>query len=198
MKKAMWIPITIIAVVGIAALVVSFKNSDIETPDYKVVKTLGDVEIREYPKMIVAKTSLNSSSFENSGSNGFRTIAGYIFGGNQGNQKIAMTSPVVMNMGDSATMYFVMPKQYQKEQLPTPNSPNVRIVEEAPKTLAVIKYGGFSSDKDIKRYCKELEETLTQNSIQWKGGFMYMGYNAPWDVVNRRNEVAVEVQLKTQ
>jgi hypothetical protein len=25
-----------------------------------------------------------------------------------------------------------------------------------------------------------------------------MGYNAPWDVVNRRNEVAVEVQLKTQ
>lgn len=191
----MWIPITIIAVVGVAALVASFRTGDIETPDYKVVKTIGEVEIREYPKMLVAQTSLPSSSFENSGSNGFRTIAGYIFGGNQGNQKIAMTAPVVMNMGDSATMYFVMPKQYQKEQLPTPNSPNVRIVEEAPKTLAVIKYGGFSSDKDIKRYCKELEETLTQNSIQWKVGFMYMGYNAPWDVVNRRNEVAVEVQL---
>jgi hypothetical protein len=198
MKKAMWIPITIIAVAGVAALVASFRTGDIETPDYKVVKTIGDVEIREYPKMIVAKTSLTSSSFDNSGSNGFRTIAGYIFGGNQGNQKIAMTSPVVMNMGDSATMYFVMPKQYQKEQLPTPNSASVEIVEEAPKTLAVIKYGGFSSDEKIKRYCKKLEGTLTQNSIQWKGGFMYMGYNAPWDVVNRRNEVAVEVQLKTQ
>ncbi|MCX6176675.1 MAG: heme-binding protein [Bacteroidetes bacterium] len=174
MKKAMWIPITIIAVVGVAALVASFRTGDIETPDYKVVKTIGEVEIREYPKMLVAQTSLPSSSFENSGSNGFRTIAGYIFGGNQGNQKIAMTAPVVMNMGDSATMYFVMPKQYQKEQLPTPNS------------------------KEIKRYCKKLEETLTQNSIQWKGGFMYMGYNAPWDVVNRRNEVAVEVKLKNQ
>ena len=193
MKKAMWIPITIIAVVGVAALVASFRTGDIETPDYKVVKTIGDVEIREYPKMLVAQTSLSSSSFENSGSNGFRTIAGYIFGGNQGNQKIAMTAPVVMNMGDSATMYFVMPKQYQKEQLPTPNSPSVKIIEEAPKTLAVIKYGGFSSDKDIKRYCKELEETLAQNNIQWKGGFMFMGYNAPWDVVNRRNEVAVEI-----
>ena len=193
MKKTMWIPITITAIVGISLLIYSFKRSDIETPDYKIVKTLGDVEIREYPKMIVAKTSLPSNSFENSGSNGFRTIAGYIFGGNQGNQKIAMTSPVVMNMGDSATMYFVMPKQYQKEQLPTPNSPSVRIVEEAPKTLAVIKYGGFSSDKDIKRYCKKLEDTLTQNHIQWKGGFMYMGYNAPLDVVNRRNEVAVEL-----
>ena len=198
MKKAMWIPITIIAVVGVAALVASFRTGDIETPDYKVVKTIGDVEIREYPKMLVAQTSLPSSSFENAGSNGFRTIAGYIFGGNQGNQKIAMTAPVVMNMGDSATMYFVMPKQYQKEQLPTPNSPNVRILEEAPKTLAVIKYGGFSSDNEIQRYCKKLEDTLTQNHIQWKGGFMYMGYNAPWDVVNRRNEVAVEVKLKNQ
>ena len=193
MKKAMWIPITIIAAVGVAAIVASFRTGDIETPDYKVVKTIGDVEIREYPKMLVAQTSLPSNSFENSGSNGFRTIAGYIFGGNQGNQKIAMTAPVVMNMGDSATMYFVMPKQYQKEQLPTPNSPNVRIVEEAPKTLAVIKYGGFSSDNEIQRYCKKLEDTLTQNHIQWKGGFMYMGYNAPWDVVNRRNEVAVEI-----
>ena len=105
-----------------------------------------------------------------------------------------MTAPVVMNMGDSATMYFVMPKQYQKDQLPTPNSPSVKIVEEAPKTLAVIKYGGFSSDEKIKQYCNKLEETLTQNQIQWKGGFMYMGYNAPWDVVNRRNEVALELK----
>jgi hypothetical protein len=193
MKKTMWIPITITAIIGVSLLIYSFKRSDIETPDYKVVKTLGDVEIREYPKMIVAQTSLPSNSFENSGSNGFRTIAGYIFGGNQGNQKIAMTAPVVMNMGDSATMYFVMPKQYEKEQLPTPNSPSVKIIEEAPKTLAVIKYGGFSSDNEIKRYCKKLEDTLTQNHIQWKGGFMYMGYNAPWDVVNRRNEVAVEI-----
>lgn len=193
MKMHLWIPITIVAVVGVAALVASFRTGDIETPNYKVIKTLGDVEIREYPQMIVAKTSLNSNSFENSGSNGFRTIAGYIFGSNQGNQKIAMTAPVVMNMGDSASMYFVMPKQYQKDQLPTPNSPEVKIVEEAPKTLAVFQYGGFSSDEKIKKHCKQLEETLKQNNIQWKGAFMYMGYNAPWDVVNRRNEVAVEV-----
>ena len=195
MKKAMWIALTITAIVGISALVVSFKSGDIETPDYKVVKSFGDVEIREYPQMIVAQTSLANSSLENAGSSGFRTIAGYIFGGNQGNQKIAMTAPVVMNMGDSATMYFVMPKQYQKDQLPTPNSANVKIVEEAPKTLAVIRFGGFSSDEKIKRYCQKLEETLTKNNIPWKGEFMFMGYNAPWDVINRRNEVAVEVAV---
>jgi hypothetical protein len=196
MKKAMWSILVIVVVVGISLLVVAFKSRDIETPDYKVVKSLGDVEIRRYPKMIVAQTSLASNSFENGGSNGFRTIAGYIFGGNEANQKIAMTAPVVMNMGDSATMYFVMPKEYSKNQLPTPTSKNVQILEESEKTLAVISYGGFSSDKDIEKYRQKLAVALEQNQIQTKGSYMYMGYNAPWDVVNRRNEVAIEVILE--
>jgi hypothetical protein len=196
MKKAMWFIGVIVVLVGIAMIVVSFKSIDIETPDYKVVRSLGDVEIRHYPKMVVAQTSLASSSFENGGSNGFRTIAGYIFGGNEANQKIAMTAPVVMNMGDSATMYFVMPKEYSKNQLPTPTSKNVQILEESEKTLAVISYGGFSSDKDIEKYREKLAVALEQNQIQTKGNYMYMGYNAPWDVVNRRNEVAIEVILE--
>ena len=169
-------------------------RSSIETPEYEVLRVLTKkAEIRRYPSLVLAQTDLDSSAYSVNSSLGFRRVAGYIFGGNEKGEKIAMTSPVVMEMGAKTQVAFVMPKQYQKEQLPTPNSANVRIVEEAPKTLAVIKYGGFSSDKDIKRYCKELEETLTQNNIQWKGGFMYMGYNAPWDVVNRRNEVAVEI-----
>ena len=86
-----------------------------------------------------------------------------------------------------------MPKQYQKDQLPTPNASNVKILEEAPKTLAVIRYGGFSSDRKIKRYGKKLEDVLSRHQISTKGQLMYMGYNAPWDVVGRRNEVAIEV-----
>jgi effector-binding domain-containing protein len=101
-----------------------------------------------------------------------------------------------MNMGDSATMYFVMPKEYSKNQLPTPTSKNVQILEESEKTLAVIAYGGFSSDKDIEKYRQKLAAALEQNQIQTKGNYMYMGYNAPWDVVNRRNEVAIEVVLE--
>ncbi len=171
----------------------SFKK-DIETPDYKVIKTYGEVEIRLYPKMIVAKTSLENKSFEKQGSNGFRTIANYIFGGNEQNQKIAMTAPVVMNMGDSASMYFVMPKKYTKNELPNPSSKNVIITEEAEKTLAVIRFGGYSSDNKIEKYCKQLEETLNQNQVQIVGSYLYMGYNAPWDFINRRNEVAIEIK----
>ena len=51
----MGITLTVVGIFGLALLIVSFKSGNIETPDYKVVKTLGDVEIREYPKMIVAQ-----------------------------------------------------------------------------------------------------------------------------------------------
>jgi hypothetical protein len=104
-----------------------------------------------------------------------------------------MTAPVVMNMGDSASMYFVMPKSYDKSELPTPNSKNVQIVEVAEKTLAVITYGGFSSDEKIEKHRKQLEEILQKNKLQTKGAYLYMGYNAPWDIINRKNEVAIEV-----
>lgn len=195
MNKLFWVVLALIVLVSITFIIVSFTSKDIESPEYKVLKTIDEVELRLYPKMIVAKTSLSDNSFENQGSNGFRTIANYIFGGNEKNQKIAMTAPVVMEMSDSATMYFVMPKQYKKEELPNPSSKNVRIVEEAPKTLAVITYGGYSSDKKIEKHQRDLMKVLVKNNIKTKGAFLYMGYNAPWDILNRRNEVAIEVIL---
>jgi len=193
MSKIIWIPTAIIGLIALIVVAMSFTSKGIETPEYKVLKNIEEVEIRLYPNMIVAKTALQGSSFDKQGSTGFRTIAGYIFGGNDKNQKIAMTSPVVMSIGDSATMYFVMPKSYKHSDLPTPSSPQVKIIEESAKTLAVIGYGGFSSDEEIENYRAKLATILSKNEIKTKGDFMFMGYNAPWDLINRKNEVAIEV-----
>jgi hypothetical protein len=143
--------------------------------------------------MIVAKTSVKDKSFENSGSDGFRSIAGYIFGGNEKEQKIAMTSPVVMELNDSATMYFVMPSQYKKDDLPNPSNKNVTIQEEVSKVLLVVRYGGYSNDERIDSHIAVLKNIIQKHHLKATGGFMYMGYNAPWDIINRRNEVAIEI-----
>jgi hypothetical protein len=196
-RKRMWIlaALSTAAVLGLAAT--KFSDRSIETPEYEVLQRYGEVEIRRYPQMLVAQTSMASASFDAAGSNGFRTVANYIFGGNERNQKIAMTAPVVMNMGDSATMYFVMPKQYGRADLPQPNSSAVKITEVASKVLAVVRFGGFSNDRNIRAHCDELAQTLREQGIEPASDFMYMGYNAPWDVFNRRNEVAVEVVWRT-
>ena len=187
--------IVLLLLIGLVMVLFSFKTGNIETPQYKVIKNIGEVEIRQYPKMIVAQTTLRDTAMDKSMNNGFRTIAGYIFGGNDSNQKIAMTAPVVMKMGDTATMYFVMPKQYKKDELPKPSSNKVKILEEGEKTLAVITYSGFSSAEKVETYRQKLATILNQQNIKTVGPFMYMGYNAPWDIIKRRNEVAVEVVL---
>ncbi len=60
--------------------------------------------------------------------------------------------------------------------------------------MAVIEFGGYSSDEKIEKYRKKLEQILVKNKVKIKGAYLFMGYNAPWDVINRRNEVAVEVE----
>ncbi len=189
-----WAIITIVAsVILIGFVFYSFKVKDIEMPKYRVVKKLGEVEIREYPSLILAQTSLKKSDYDQEGSNGFRTVAGYIFGGNQSQQKIAMTAPVIMKMGDSASMSFVMPSEYNMQDLPTPSNNQVKLIQENSKILAVIRFGGYSSSDKINKYADQLYSELKLNNLETRGALLFMGYNAPWDVTNRRNEVAIEL-----
>jgi hypothetical protein len=190
----LWAIITIVvSVILIGFIFYSFKVKDIEMPKYRVIKKLGEVEIREYPSLILAQTSLKKSDYDQEGSNGFRTVAGYIFGGNQSQQKIAMTAPVIMKMGDSASMSFVMPIEYNMQDLPTPSNNQVKLIQENSKILAVIRFGGYSSTDKIKKYADQLYSELKSNKLETRGELLFMGYNAPWDVTNRRNEVAIEL-----
>jgi len=193
MKTIIWIAGSVLILGGVISFF-SFRFKGIETPNYKVIKTLGDVEIREYPQMILAQTKLGGSRFDSNGNKGFGTVANYIFGGNQQQQKIAMTAPVIMNMSDTeASMSFVMPSKYQLAELPTPNSTAVSLVSQDSMKLAVLRFGGFSSDEKITKHAQILTQVLEKNNIRTKGSLLFMGYNAPWDLINRRNEVAFQI-----
>jgi hypothetical protein len=185
-----WLIVGVFLLIGLN----SFYMSRIEKPAYTVERVLENkVEIRAYSAMVVAKTSLGGASFDQYGSQGFRSIASYIFGNNQKQQKIAMTSPVIMEQGSDASMYFVMPKQYAKDELPNPNSANVNITEVGAKRLAVIRFGGWANDKRIEKHQLKLKQILNDAKISYKEPFLFMAYNAPWDIIARRNEVAVEL-----
>jgi len=194
MNKVTIILASVVGVFLIAQLLMSYKNKDIETPKYKVVKTYDSFEIRQYDSMILAQTIIQETSIKKSGNTGFRKVAGYIFGGNRNNQQIAMTAPVIMEVGDNTKMSFVMPGQYKMEDLPQPNSSEVKLVKAAPKKFAVLFFSGFASDEKINRKKELLREALKKEQISVKGDFSYLGYNAPWDLFGRRNEVAIEVE----
>ena len=124
--------------------------SNTETPKYETIKSFEKFEIRKYPKMILATTKLKTESYSNNSSKGFRNVANYIFGGNDENMQISMTSPVMSSMDDSMSMSFIMPSEYELSELPTPNNQNVKLSSQPEQTMAVISFGGFANDYDIK------------------------------------------------
>jgi hypothetical protein len=67
------------------------------------------------------------------------------------------------------------------------------LIQENSKILAVIRFGGYSSTDKIKKYADQLYSELKSNKLETRCELLFMGYNAPWDVTNRRNEVAIEL-----
>ena len=193
MKKLLLI---LVSALVLFLITMSFMRSSIETPEYEVLRILTrKVEIRRYPELILAQTRLDSNSYSENSSLGFRRVAGYIFGGNEQGAKIAMTTPVVMEMGSQTEMAFVMPKQYKIDALPDPSNPNVTIAKKDARTLAVLRFGGYSDDQKIKEKASQLREILVKEGILFDSKLIYMGYNAPWDFIGRRNEVAFELKM---
>ena len=94
---------------------------NIERYPYVVKKKYKLFEIRSYEATLFSSVKLSTTGYKNSSSKGFSILAGYIFGNNERNEKIAMTSPVSMSIEDSVTMMFMVPKKYNKDLLPKPN-----------------------------------------------------------------------------
>lgn len=193
MNYLLWVSLVAAAVIGLTVGITSMMTRKIETPKYTVLHTIDGIEIRRYPKMTIARTRVSGPSMDQNGSSGFRSVANYIFGGNERNQKISMTAPVVMDLNDSASLYFVLPSKFALDQLPKPNSSSVQISELGPTTMAVVRFGGFSTDAKISAQCAVVQRFAEEHKLLHKSEFQYMGYNAPWDVVGRRNEVALTI-----
>jgi hypothetical protein len=125
---------------------------------------------------------------------GFRILAGYIFGGNEENKKIAMTSPVRMSASPSEnTMSFVLPSKMDFDNLPTPVSQQIILHQSKPVYVAALRYGGYTNSREIEEKKAELTRELNTLHIEHTNNFEYLGYNAPYDMINRRNEVVVEL-----
>ena len=196
-----FIIITTIAIV-IMVLFQSFtimSTNKSEEQKYTVILSEEDFEIRFYPSATVATINSNAKTYKELSGPGFRKLAGYIFGGNETNTSISMTSPVHMDINDSvSTMSFVMPSSYNPKNLPKPNNPNVIIQETNAEYVAVMCFGGFASDKDMIYYSDKLQGMLKDKGITFYGHARFLGYNPPFQLVNRRNEIIISINWQPE
>ena len=123
--KAVIIIISILVLISGVQIFISRSTQQTEQHNYKVIKKFDKFEIRKYDPALFSSVKLNKKGYKESSSEGFGILAGYIFGDNETNEKIAMTSPVVMELGDTSKMMFMVPKNYNLKNLPNPNNPKI-------------------------------------------------------------------------
>lgn len=192
--KALYIILGLILVIIISSQIYAcYGQRNIETYPYKVIKKYNGFETRTYEATLFTSVQLSTSKYKESSSKGFSILAGYIFGGNKQNEKIAMTSPVSMSLDTTMTMMFMVPKKFKIETLPQPNESQIKFKEEPAKTVAAISFGGWADDEKIATYKQQLKSELDAEGIKYTNRFYFFGYNAPFELFNRKNEIIVEL-----
>ena len=184
---------SILALIGIGQIFISRSTKQTEQHMYNVIKKFDKFEIRKYDPALFSSVKLNKKGYKESSSEGFGILAGYIFGDNQTNEKIAMTSPVVMELGDSSKMLFMVPKNYTLKNLPTPKNGNIVFEKQEEKIIAASSFDGWADDEKIEKYKSILMNELVKEKLNYINKFTFLGYNPPYEVMNRRNEVVVEL-----
>lgn len=182
-----------------------------EEPKYTVTLKEGNFEVRDYPAMVAAEVSVAGDRSEAS-SEGFKLLAGYIFGGNTKKQSIAMTAPVVQAAAESEkiamtapviqtgqpgnwTVRFLMPSSYTLETLPKPNDERVRLLPVPPARQAVVQFSGLAREDDITTQTALLNTFVASQKLQPLATPTLARYNPPWTPwFMRRNEIMVPVK----
>jgi len=182
-----------IIVLILAQVYITMSTTRTEQHKYQVLKSFSNVEIRKYEPAIFSSVMLGKNSYREISGKGFGILAGYIFGGNEKKENISMTSPVTMELGDSTKMKFMVPKGYTMNSLPEPNDKRIIFEEQNEKIIAAIQFDGWADNDKIEYYTEQLKSSLAKEHISHTNKFSYLGYNPPYEVINRRNEIIVEL-----
>ncbi len=180
-----------------------------EMPKYTVTRTDGPIELRDYAPRIMAEVTV-SSDRSGAGSQGFRILAGYIFGSNEGGAKVAMTTPVSQAPGETIAMttpvtqsgqegtwsvQFMMPSSYTLQTLPKPKDDRIRFVTLPAQRQVVLTFSGTARDSALTKNESALRDWVKAQNLTITAGPFFYFYDPPWTMPwNRRNEVAFDVQ----
>ena len=189
----------------LALVTIPMPSHATEEPEYRIVRKLEGIEVREYAAYTVAEIVVAGPAGD-AGGQAFPILAGYIFGKNKGDRKIAMTAPVTqaavpvkLEMTAPVTqaaapggflVQFVLPKDVTLASAPEPLDTRVKLREEPPSRVAVIRFSGFWSESNYNEHLAKLQAALRAADLAWSGEPVYSRYNppfTPWFM--RRNEI---------
>ncbi len=167
-----------------------------ESAEYTVLESMGEIELREYPDLMMASTQMGSGTRGGDGS--FGRLFQYISGGNEGKQKVAMTTPVFMEpeSGESdGQMGFVIPKGVAKSSIPEPANSRVHVTKRLGGKFAVIRFAGRADLETRNEQQEILKSWIEAEGHIIIGEAEVASYDPPWTPGPfRRNEILIRIQ----
>lgn len=208
MSKTQLYSVAIIFLLFIIFLVWQMTAYKVPEPKYQVVIKQGDIEIRQYPPLIVAQVQVEGERYAAINA-GFKMLADYIFGNNYTEQKISMTAPVIQQEtqismtapvsqqknGNAWRIRFVMPEKFTIKTIPKPKNKKILLLEVPAKKYAVIRFSGKNTEENLIDHEAILKDFIMKNNLKEIDVPIYAFYNPPWILpFLRRNEIMIEVE----
>lgn len=206
---------------GVAALWVGwglYQTRHTERVPYETIDQFDDIETRRYPQTLLVETRASDPQ------TAFRRLFRYLSGANEQREDVSMTAPVVtrgetlampapvraVSSGgesvsmtapvrtdrreDGTTMSFYLPPEYTPESAPIPTDPEVRLVVEPARTVAVRSFSWYATAPRVEREELRLLEALDDAGIEPLDEPTLFQYNDPWTPpFLRTNEVVVTI-----
>ena len=175
-------------------LIITSNSMSYEEANYEVVKKNEVYEIRKYSDRLAIETDISNEG------NSFRKLFNYISGNNDKNEEIKMTTPVTqIEKKGNMTMQFYLPSRFNKENIPSPSNPDVKILNIKGGYYAVIRYSGRVSDKNFIKHKSILENELKKDNMIILSPPIKATYDGPFTLpMNRRNEAMFEINIKNK
>jgi len=175
----------------------------LEQAPYEVVADHEGWQERSYPPTRWVSTDY-VDIFAHDGSEhakAFQKLFLFITGANSESVEIPMTAPVTFriipgegpNCSSSVTMSFLVPG-YLQETTPEPTDASVYLEDRPAMRFVTKQFSGFPDELDWTMQAAELFELATAAGLQPKTEPHWTaGYDGPSVIVNRRNEVWLEL-----
>jgi hypothetical protein len=188
-----------------------------EQQPYELVRRYAHFELRRYPAHVVAEIQVNAT-FDRAGNAAFRQLFNYITGSNTAQRKLAMTAPVIQELGPSQKLAmtapvlqsgplpgsdepadfvvaFVLPAGLTAETAPVPANSEVKVRDIAGSLAAVLRFSGSGSEAAFERHNTGLQAAMVVAGLKAVGPPRFARFDPPFKPwLLRHNEVVQDVE----